>query len=198
MSKVVATTLGPDGRLFRPHPTYILIPFAVQVLFSAVGQLLDSIVLLVLLSAASFVISLMLQIGIFNAALMITRGERVEIARAFSSDNWGSWIAFAFVFGLCVGIGALFCGVGALFVLALWGLAPYYFLDQGMSLGEAFTASYEKTRATTGLPLAIALTTLVGWLGLIVCGVGALVTLPIGYVGVAWLYRHANNQPVAS
>ena len=107
------------------------------------------------------------------------------------------WIVFAFVFGLFVGVGAIFCGVGALIVLAFFGLAPYYFLDQRKSLGDAFSASLEATRANAGIPLAIALTVLVGFLGIILCYVGALVTMPIAYIGVGFLYRHINNQPVA-
>ena len=39
MSKVVATTLGPDARLFRPHPVYILIPFAVGLMGLVCGGL---------------------------------------------------------------------------------------------------------------------------------------------------------------
>jgi uncharacterized membrane protein len=128
---------------------------------------------------------------------MVTRGEPVDIGRAFSSDRWGEWIVFSFLFGLFVVVGAVFCLIGALVVLAFWGLAPYYFIDQRTGVGEAFSRSFEKTRATPGLPLAIALTALVGWIGVILCGIGALITMPIGYVGVAYLYRRVNGQVVA-
>ncbi|MGH8977209.1 MAG: hypothetical protein ACRDV7_03965 [Acidimicrobiia bacterium] len=175
----------------------ILIPLVAQLILSAVGAVFDSIVMQLLLSAVSYVVSLMLAIGIFNAALMITSGQRVDVGQAFSSDRWGEWILFSFVFGLMVGIGVLFCLVGALVVLAFFGLAPYYFLDQRMGLGDSLSASLEKTRSTSGLPMAIALTVLVGALGVILCIIGLFVTMPIAYVGVAFLYRHVNNQPVA-
>lgn len=175
----------------------ILIPLVAQLILSAVGAVFDSIVMQLLLSAVSYVVSLMLAIGIFNAALMITSGQRVDVGQAFSSDRWGEWILFSFVFGLMVGIGVLFCLVGALVVLAFFGLAPYYFLDQRMGLGDSLSASLEKTRSTSGLPIAIALTVLVGALGVILCIIGLFVTMPIAYVGVAFLYRHVNNQPVA-
>jgi uncharacterized membrane protein len=175
----------------------VLIPWAAQLILSVIGQVTNSLVLLFVLSALSYVISLMLAIGIFNAALMLTSGQPVDVGKAFSSDRWGDWILFSFVFGLCTGIGFLLCIVGALVFLAFWGLAPYYFLDQRMSLGEAFGASLAKTRSTPGLPIAIGLTVLVGALGAILCGVGLLVTLPVAYVGVGYLYRITNNQPVA-
>ena len=38
-----------------------------------------------------------------------------------------------------VGIGLVLCIIPGLFVLAFFGLAPYYFIDRGMSLGEALT-----------------------------------------------------------
>jgi uncharacterized membrane protein len=175
----------------------ILIPLAVQLVISIIGQFLGNWFLSLLLSAVSYVVSLMLAIGIFNAALMITAGQPVDVGKAFSSDRWGEWILFSFVFGLMVGVGVLFCLVGALVVLAFFGLAPYYFLDQRMGLGDALSASLEKTRSTAGLPIAIALTALVGALGVIICIIGLFVTMPIAYVGVAFLYRRVNNQPVA-
>ena len=90
----------------------ILLPLAAQLVLSLIGNLAGSVVILFLLSAVSYVISLMLAIGIFNAGLMITSGQTVDVAKAFSSDRWGEWIPFSFVFGLFVGVGALFCGVG--------------------------------------------------------------------------------------
>ncbi len=176
----------------------ILLPLVAQVILSGIGRLAGSTAVLFLLSAVSYVISLMLAIGIFNAGLMITAGQPVDVGKAFSSDRWGEWILFSFVFGLCVGIGALFCGIGALVVIAFLGFAPFYFLDQRMGLGDSFSASVEKTRTTKGLPIALALTALVGFLGVIACIIGVFVTMPIAYVGAAFLYRVTNNQPVAT
>jgi len=145
----------------------------------------------------SMLVSFVAQLGIFNAGLMLTRGEAPDLGKAFSTQRWVEWFVFAFVFGLMVGIGTLFCGVGALVVIAFWGLAPYYFLDQGLGLGASLRRSLETTRSTPGLPLALALTALVGSLGVILCWVGLLVTTPVAYVGTAFLYRRATGQAVA-
>jgi uncharacterized membrane protein len=140
----------------------------------------------------------MASIGIFNAGLMLTAGEPIDVGRAFSSDRWGEWIIFAFVWGLMVSIGAIFCGIGALVVVAVWGLAPFYFIDQRMSLGQALSASSQTTGAVPGLRLALALVALVGVAGVIACLVGVFVTMPTAYIGAAYLYRVANKQPVAA
>jgi uncharacterized membrane protein len=38
---------------------------------------------------------------------------------------------------------------------------------------------------------------IVGVLGVLLCGIGVLVTMPAAYVGLAYLYRNATDQPVA-
>jgi uncharacterized membrane protein len=136
-------------------------------------------------------------LGIFQGALMATRGEKVDFAKAFQTDRWGEWIGFAIVYGLMVTIGYIICFVGALVVLACWGLAPFYFLDRRMRIGDAISASFETTRSISGLPVALAVLGLVGWVGGVVCGIGALVTSPLAIIGAAYLYRHATGQPVA-
>ena len=181
-----------------PLIAVILIPIILQAILQIIGVVvIKGPVGYIIFGILAAVVSLAGSIGIFNAALLITSGQPLDIGKAFSTDRWGEWIVFAFVFGLFVGVGAIFCGIGALVVLAFYGLAPYYFLDQRKSLGEAFKASLDATRGNAGIPMAIALTVLVGIAGVILCYVGALVTMPIAYLGVGFLYRHINNQPVA-
>jgi uncharacterized membrane protein len=172
----------------------VLIPVGVQIVLSAIGNGLGGNGARIAFSIVSEIISLMLSIGLFNAGLMVTRGERVEIGKAFSTDRWGEWIVFAFVWSLMILVGLLFCGVGALVVIAIWGLAPFYFIDQGMSLGDSLSASSRATSAINGLRVNLALVALIGVAGVIACFIGVLVTMPIAYVGAAYLYRVANNQ----
>lgn len=176
----------------------ILLPVAVQIVLSLFGQfVVRSFAGMMIFGILSMLVGLAAQIGVFNAGLMLTRGEPLDVGKAFTTDRWGEWILFAFVYGLLIGVGFLFCGVGALVVVAFFGLAPYYFLDQRMSLGDALSKSLETTKATPGLPIALALTALVGYLGVIACYVGLFVTLPVAFVGGAYLYRRATNQAVA-
>jgi hypothetical protein len=181
-----------------PVLAIILIPIAAQLILNLLGAaVIRNTFGYILFGLLGVIVSLVGALGIFNAGLMITAGETPDIGKAFSTDRWGEWFAFAIVFGLFVAVGAIFCGVGALIVLAFFGLAPYFFLDQRKSLGEAFSASLEATRSMSGLPLAIALTAFVGVLGVILCYIGVFITLPVAYIGVAFLYRRATNQPVA-
>jgi hypothetical protein len=181
-----------------PLLAIVLIPVGVQIILSLIGQyvvggLAGSLVFAVI----SEVVSLMLAIGIFNAGLMLTAGETPDIGRAFSTDRWGEWILFSFVWGLMVGIGLLLCGIGALVVIAIWGLAPYYFIDRRLGLGDSLRASSQTTQRVDGLRIALPLVALVGFLGVFACIIGVFVTMPVAYVGAAYLYRVANNETVA-
>ena len=62
-------------------------------------------------------------------------------------------------------------------------------------MGDAFSASREA--ASRGYAVPVILAVIVGALGLIACGVGALLTMPAAYIAVAFLYRGATNQVAA-
>lgn len=176
----------------------ILAPIAVIVVLELIGAfVVRGVVGIVVSYAIALLVAIVGYLGIFNAGLMATRGEHVDFNKAFQTDRWGDWIAFAIVYGLMLAVGFALCLVGALFVVAFWGLAPFYFLDQRKSIGDALSASLEKTRGTPGLPVALGLCGLVAWAGGFACGIGTLVTMPLGVIGGAYLYRRVNNQPVA-
>lgn len=173
----------------------ILVAFAAQVIVSLFRLVFDSLFLQLFFLIVGVVVSAVVNIGIYNAALMITAGRTPTVGEAFTSDRWGEWIVFSIVYGLMVGIGLAFCIIPGLFVLAFFGMAPYYFIDRGMSMGDAFTASREA--AGRGFAVPVILSIIVGALGLILCGIGALITMPAAYIAVAFLYRGANNQVAA-
>jgi len=135
-------------------------------------------------------------IGIFNAALQATAGEEVSVGRAFSTKRWAEWIVFSLLYGLMLGVGMVFCGVGALLVVAFFGLAPFYLLE-GKKIAEAFRASWATTRSNPNLPFALAVTAVVAYAGAIFFVVPALVTYPVALIAAGVLYRHATDQPVA-
>jgi uncharacterized membrane protein len=175
----------------------VLIPIAVQIVFSLIGQSIRGLFAVFLFQLVAIAVGAIAGLGIYRVALMITAGEPVSVGKAFQYDRMGEWVVFSVVFGLGVGITLLLCIIPGLFFLAFFGLAPFYFLDGNMSLGEAFGASRQAV-SSKGLAFPILLSIVVGALGLILCGVGALVTEPIAYVAVAFLYRYAAGQPVAA
>jgi uncharacterized membrane protein len=176
----------------------VLIPIAVQVVLSIIGRaVVSSFFVAIVFQIIGIALSAAAGIGIYRVALQITAGEPADIGKAFDYDRWGEWIIFSILFGLMVGIGLVLCIVPGLFVLAFFGLAPFFFIDKRMSLGEALTASRMAVQMK-GLAFPILLSIVVGFLGIILCFLGVLITEPIAYVAVAFLYRYAVGQSVAA
>ena len=180
-----------------PLLAVVLIPVAVQLIVSAIGRSINGVFAALLFQLVAIVAGAIAGLGIYRVALMITAGEPVSIGKAFQYDRMAEWVVFSVVFGLGLFIGLVLCVIPGLFFLAFFGLAPFYFLDGGMNLGEAFNASREAV-SSKGLAFPILLSIIVGVLGVIACVVGVLVTEPIAYLAVAYLYRYAAGQTVAA
>jgi uncharacterized membrane protein len=175
----------------------VFVPVVAQILLSLIGQFaIRSIFGLLIFQIVGWVVGAVAALGIYRTALMITAGQAPDIAKAFQYDRWGEWFGFSIVFGLMVGVGLLLCIIPGLFVLAMFGMAPYYFIDRGMSIGDALSAS-RQAASTRGFALPVLLAIIVGVAGAIACGIGLLVTAPAAYIAVAYLYRGATNQVAA-
>ena len=196
---VTALTFGWDR--FRENVAPLVIAAAIMLILQEVlfviGQLaVDRVALTFLIDLVGTVATTVLGLGLFRMALAISAGERMSVATAFRYPRLGAWIAFAVVFGLMVGVGIELFVVPGLLVLAFFGLAPYYFLDQELTVGEALAAS-RRAVVDNGLAFQVLLSIVVGVLGFVACFIGAFVTAPIAYLSVAYLYRYASAQPSA-
>jgi hypothetical protein len=180
-----------------PVLAVIFISIAVQIALSLIGQVVvRSLIGIFVFQILGWVVGAVAALGIYKMALMLTAGQQPDVGKAFQYDRWGQWFAFSLVFGLIVGIGFVLCIIPGLVALAFFGMAPFFFIDRGMSIGEALTASREAA-TSRGYAMPVFLSILVGAAGLIACGIGALVTAPAAYIAVAYLYRNASGQPVA-
>jgi uncharacterized membrane protein len=181
-----------------PLIAIVAVPVVLQIALGGIAFAARStFVLYALIQILSFVVSTVALLGITRAALMLTAGEPIDFGKAFQYDRWGEWFVFAIVYGLMVGIGLALCLIPGLFVLAFFGMAPFFVVDGRMSLGDALSAS-RQAAGSKGLALPVLLSIVVGALGVIACFVGILVTYPVAFIAVAYLYRYAVGQPVAA
>jgi hypothetical protein len=179
-----------------PMLAVIFIPLLAQLVLILLGQFVfKNFGILIVLQVLSWIVGVVAALGIYQMTLQLTAGQTPDIGQAFTTDRWGEWFVFSIVYGLMVGIGLALCIIPGLFVLAFFGMAPFFFLDRRMSLGDALSASREA--AGRGYALPVIVSVIVGIAGAIACGIGAFVTAPAAYIAVAFLYRGATNQVAA-
>jgi uncharacterized membrane protein len=181
----------------RPMLVVVVVPLVAQLVLAVAGRvLIHSVARWFLFQIVGIVVAAIAGIGVPRMALMISAGEPPAIGRAFRSERLVAWVVFSAVFGLAEGVGLVLCVIPGLLFLAFFGLAPYFFLDRGLGLGEALRASRAAVTGN-GLAFAVLVAIVVGVLGAVVFVVGALVTQAVAALALAYLYRHVTGDPVA-
>jgi uncharacterized membrane protein len=180
-----------------PMLAVVVIPVALQLLLAVAGRvLIHSVAKWFLFQVVVIAVGAIAALGVVRLALMIAGGEDASVGAAFRYDRWGAWVVFAALFGLLEGIGLALCVIpGALFV-AYFGLAPYFFVDRCMGIGDALRASRAAVTGN-GLAFAVLSAVVVGSLGAVLLGVGGLVTQAVAALALAFVYRRVTDQPVA-
>jgi uncharacterized membrane protein len=140
-------------------------------------------------------------IGVFRAALKLTRGETPSFDSMLSTENLVPYILVSIVVGILTAVGLVLCIVPGLVVLFLFLFASWFALDKGQGVGEAMGNSY---RAALANVLPVFLTALVVGVAQFLAslpflyGVLTLVTLPFASLVMANMFRQLNNEAVVA
>ena len=143
------------------------------------------------------IVTVIVTVGVIRAALRSTQGQEPGFDALLDGHNLGRYLGFQLLYAMMAGLGILLCVIPGLLVIFFFQLGPYFVLDRGMRIGEAFTASARLIRQN--LPAAFLMTVvnaLVLLLGGLVYGILTLVTLPLATLYAAYLYRRFNDDPV--
>lgn len=168
------------------------------------GQLNACTAALGLSAMAAIVISLFFaliafvaQIGVQRAAIRSTQGIPPTFAEMFTTQYLGRYILYMIVFAIFGVLGLILCILPGLLVFFFLQLGPYYILDKGLSVGDAFKASYTAVSKNIGPALIMTIiNVLVQILGGLFFGLLTLVTLPFACLFTAHMYRQFNREPV--
>ncbi|HVM65598.1 MAG TPA: hypothetical protein VMU14_12105 [Acidimicrobiales bacterium] len=165
---------------------------------SVSGGVAGALLVTALTQIIFFVVTGILQIGVYRSALTVTAGQPVEVGRMFNTDMLGSYLIATIIVGIMTFIGLLLCILPGIAVLFFTFFFPYFVLDRRQQPWEAVRSSFMLVRANAGtlLPFAI-LAFLVYVVGFILCGVGVLVTAPVALLAIAYAYRTLTGEPVA-
>lgn len=161
-------------------------------LFANIGV---SLVLAVIFGALAWIAS----IGVYRAALRRTQGVEPSMQMLTTGENLGSYIVVALVYGIAVFVGLVLCFLPGLVVIFLFMFAPLFALDKGQGVGEAFGNSYRLVTGNIGAVVLAALVNIIAsFLGSLIFGLLALVTLPFSALFTAYVYRTLQNEEVSA
>lgn len=161
-------------------------------------QLVSAVMGLAVYAVSIFAGAFMLG-GITTVALKACRGQPTSVGDVFSGGKYmGTMLVAYIVLTIAVLIGMLLCVIPG-YILA-FGLALFapIIVDQGLGGVDALKKSWAMTK---GHKLSIFLFYLIGIFvmlaGYIACAVGALlVSLPMMYVGLAYIYLRIKGEQV--
>ena len=160
-------------------------------LFANLGiSLIMSIIFSILIALAT--------IGVYRAAIRRTQGVTPSFDQLTTGENLGAYIAVAIVYFLASAVGIVLCILPGLIVIFLFQFSPFYALDKGQGIGEAFGNSYRAVTANFVPVLLAALVNIViSILSGFIFGVLTLVLLPFGALFTAHIYRQLNHEPIS-
>lgn len=151
----------------------------------------------VLVQLVVFIITLIATIGLINASLKVTRGEKASFGDIWHPRHFWLYLFVTIVAGIGIGVGFIFCIIPGLVLLWLWQFVQYAALDEGKGFGHAFSTGMRAVTRNKGLAVLTVLVVFVAQLiTVFTCGIGALVVQPFVCLFMANMYRQFLGQSV--
>lgn len=142
-------------------------------------------------SLFGWILVILVKMGLYNSALLITRDIKPGFDQLYS--NWRlfiSWVVASILFGIMFVVGLILLIVPGCYVLARYGLFPFFILDRNLGPLEALK---QCGKATEGMlwKLFLLFLACVGLniLGFLVLGVGLFISVPVTLLALATVYR---------
>src|SRR5262245_6303155 len=150
--------------------------------------------ILAILSASAWMLG-----GIYNAAFKQIRGEQIAVGDLFSGGQYfGRILGALLLIAIAANIGGILCLIPGLIVYGLTFLTYPMIVEGGKGTIDAIKASIDVTKRDwimfTIFAVALYLIAIAGSLA---CGIGALATLPLLFLGQALAYRDLVGMPGA-
>ncbi len=167
--------------------------------FEGTGLFGIATIISLLFSALTFVVTQIVQSGVIKGALEITRGQGIDIGRAFSGIDFAQVILTALLTGVLVFIGLLLCILPGLIMIFLTSFAMYFVVDRQMPAVEAIKASINLVKDNIGVLLLFFLASLAAYIvGACLCGVGLLAAIPVVVLAQAYTFRTLTGDTVVN
>ena len=204
----VGSSIGYGWKKFTenvgPFLILMVVVLLVTLVLSAIQQVivpdrggLGVLILSIVVGVVVYVISMIVQAGIYRAGLGVTKGITPSVSQLTETENIGSYIVTQILVGIGLIIGFVLCFLPGLIWLIFTAYAGIIALDKGLDPIESIKASFNHVKDNFGQVFLILLVSyLVYIVGVCLCGVGWLATGPIALVAIVYSYRALNNETV--
>lgn len=152
-----------------------------------------------LVSALVLIVALVVGAGIVRGALGITDGRAFSYQELFKTDKIGPVVIASLIIAAATFVGYLLCFLPGIVVAFLTSYTLYFLIDQDLPPVEAIKASvmFVKDNLVDTLVWYLVGGIIAG-IGFMLCGIGALVSVPVVIIGTAYTYRTLTGRPVAA
>ncbi len=165
----------------------------------SVGFVAGMGILSILLGILFWVLATIAQIGLINASLKITRGEKPEFSDLWNPRHFWQYAFVSILLGLAVGFGLVLCIIPGLLAIWAWQFAQYSALDTGKGVFASFGESWRMVSANKSTAvITLVVVAVASLITVITCGFGALVVAPFQTLFIANMYRQFRNEPLAA
>jgi uncharacterized membrane protein len=182
-----------------PMLVFALVIFAVNIAIGAAGSAVDNLSSQIALNLISFVVGIVLAMGLIRASLAVVEGRTPEINMIFVTDGFGSYLAASILVSVGVVLGLVLLIVPGIILAIMWHFFGYVIVENP-TIGpiDAMRRSAEITRGYRwqlfGLGVLLLLMNIAG---LLLCVVPVIFTYGITAVTVAYAYKVLSGQPTA-
>lgn len=143
-------------------------------------------------------LSVFMQAGVIRATLEVADGRRVEVGTFLRFDDLGKVVVAALLVGLGTAVGTLLFVIPGLVFAFLAQFTLFFVIDRRTAPVDAIRASFTMVTRNLGPVLLLFLAVYAANLvGSALCGIGQLVSFPVGLLATTWLYRRLQDAPVA-
>ncbi len=142
----------------------------------------------------------MLSLGIVRMALALVNGQPIEAGMAVPSGPMIVPYAITGVLvGLAIGIGFVLCIIPGIIAAVFLIFSHFAVLDENLQAGDAIKRSIDLVKPQFGGVFGFMVVAfLINLVGLILCGIGLLVSWPVTIVAGAYVYKGLKGETVAA
>jgi uncharacterized membrane protein len=140
-----------------------------------------------------------MQAGVIRGALMLANGQRLEVGHMFNFSNFGTILVAAILVGIASFLGIFLCFVGSIVVAIFTPFYLFFIIDKNQGAWESIMSSINLVASNFGKVILLLLACIAAYIvGVILCGIGLLVTAPVALLALTYGYRKLQGDPIAA